>query len=202
MPRMVDSDERRAVLIDATSRQIAERGLGNVTLRSIARVNGWSTGIVTHYFADKRELLMATFRERADRARRHIETEIAAGRSLLDASVEAALPLDEARMLDWRVFLAYMGASIGETELDVLFRERQHSFRITLAEAHADEVVAGRLPAGFNVDHEAARLLVTLNGVAIQAVLAPDLWSADQQRRVINDHLTGLRRTELERRTT
>ena len=145
---------------------------------------------------------MATFRERADRARRHIETEIAAGRSLLDASVEAALPLDEARMLDWRVFLAYMGASIGETELDVLFRERQHSFRITLAEALADEVVAGRLPAGFNVDHEAARLLVTLNGVAIQAVLAPDLWSGDQQRRVINDHLTGLRLTALGRQTT
>ncbi len=202
MPKMVDSDERRAVLIDATSRQIAERGLGNVTLRSIARVNGWSTGIVTHYFADKRELLMATFRERADRARRHIETEIAAGRSLLEASVDAALPLDEARMLDWRVFLAYMGASIGEPELDVLFRERQQSFRDTLAEAIADEVIAGRLPAGSNVDHEAARLLVTLNGVAIQAVLAPDLWSADQQRRVINDHLTGLRRTELERRTT
>ncbi len=202
MPKMVDSDERRAVLIDATSRQIAERGLGNVTLRSIARVNGWSTGIVTHYFADKRELLMATFRERADRARRHIETEIAAGHSLLDASVDAALPLDDARMLDWRVFLAYMGASIGEPELDVLFRERQQSFRITLAEALADEVIAGRLPAGSNVDHEAARLLVTLNGVAIQAVLAPDLWPADQQRRVINDHLTGLRLTGLGRRTT
>ncbi len=70
MPKVVDSDERRARLIAATSDAIARDGLAHVTLRTIARSAGWTTGIVTHYFADKRELLMATFDHHADRARR------------------------------------------------------------------------------------------------------------------------------------
>ena len=192
MPKVVDVDERRAALIDATSREIAERGLANVTLRSIARVNGWSTGIVTHYFADKHELLMATFNERADRSRRAIEAAVAAGVPLLDAAIDAALPLDEERMVDWRVYLAYMGAAVGERELRQLHRERQRRFADTLADGLADAVRAKRFRRGLDVEPEATRLLAVLNGVASQAVLDPDRWSPRLQRDVVDAHLASL----------
>jgi AcrR family transcriptional regulator len=195
MPRVVDGDERRAELIAATSAEIASRGLANVTLRSVARARGWTTGIVTHYFADKRELLMATFRERADRARRHIEEQVATGIPLLDAAVDAALPVDDERMLDWRVFLAYMGASIGEEELDALLRDRQQRFHDTLREGILDEIGAGRLPVDVDPDHGSTRLLATLNGVATLAVLTPDRWPPAIQRAVVAEHLAALGRT-------
>ena len=194
MPKVVDIDERRSALIDATSREIAERGLANVTLRSIARVNGWSTGIVTHYFADKHELLIATFQERADRSRRQIEQAVAGGATLLDAAVEAALPLDDERRTDWRVYLAYIGAAVGEPELDALLRDRQRRFADTLVEAVAEAVAARRLVADLDPRHEAARLMVVLNGVAILAVFEPARWSAAAQRRVVDDHLSALTR--------
>lgn len=189
MPKVVDSGERRAVLIDATSRQIAERGLAHVTLRSIARVGGWSTGIVTHYFADKHELLMATFRERADRARRDIERSVAAGTPLLDAVIDAALPLDDVRTIDWRVYLSYMGAAIGEPELAELLLARHERFAATLTEAIAAAISDGRLRSGLDPHHEASRLLAVLNGLATQAVLMPDQWPPATQRRVVADHL-------------
>jgi AcrR family transcriptional regulator len=189
MPKLVDGDERRAVLMEATSRAIAERGLARVTLREIARAGGWSTGIVTHYFADKRALVMATFRDRADRARRHIEREVAAGVPLLDASIAVGLPIDDDRMVDWRVYLAYMGAAIGEPELGALLHERQQRFAATVTEAISAEVSAGRLRPGLDPAHEAARLVVILHGVATQAVLAPDLWPPTAQRRVVDEHL-------------
>jgi AcrR family transcriptional regulator len=195
MPKVVDIDERRSALIDATSREIAERGLANVTLRSIARVNGWSTGIVTHYFADKHELLMATFQERADRSRRQIEQAVADGSPLLDAAIDAALPLDHERLTNWRVYLAYMGAAVGEPELDRLLRDRQQRFADTLAEAIAEAMSSRRLAAGLDALHEAARLMVVLNGVAIQAVFDPARWRADAQRRMVDDHLRPLTKT-------
>jgi AcrR family transcriptional regulator len=178
MPKVVDVDERRAALIDATSREIASRGLANVTLRSIARVNGWSTGIVTHYFSDKHELLMATFNERADRSRRAIEAATGAGVPLLDAALEAALPLDDERMVDWRVYLAYMGAAVGECELRQLHRERQRRFAATITDGIAEAVASGRFARGLDV--------------AAEAVLDPERWPADAQRGVVQAHLRSL----------
>lgn len=193
MPKVVDVDERRTALIDATSREISERGLANVTLRSIARVNGWSTGIVTHYFTDKRELLMATLTDRADRSRRHIERQVASGVSLLDAAIDAGLPIDEERTIDWRVYLAYMGAAVGEPELRGLLRERQRRYTDTIAQGIGDAIADRRLRAQLDPHHEAERLVVVVNGVAIQAVLDPERFPPAVQRRIVGDHLATLR---------
>ena len=73
-----------------------------MTLRDIARAGGWTTGIVSHYFVDKRELMIATFRSRADRARERIDAAVSAGAAALPAIVEAALPLDAERAASWR----------------------------------------------------------------------------------------------------
>jgi AcrR family transcriptional regulator len=191
MPKVVDSDERRAQLIAATSEAIAREGLANVTLRSIARSGGWTTGIVTHYFADKRSLLMATFQHRADRARRQIEDGVARGESLLDAAI-ATLPLDAESLLDWRVSVAYIGASIGDEEMATLHRRRVDTFTATVRTALVAEQRAGRLPAGLDPKAEADRLVVVMNGIAIQAVLHTDHYTPARQRSIIDAHLRSL----------
>ncbi len=204
MPRMVDVDERRSELIEATCQVIARHGLNNVTLRSVARVRGWTTGIVSHYFADKRALLMATFESRADRARFHLEQRLLEGSPLLEAALDATLPLDEERMLDWKIFLAFMGASIGEPELAAVLHRRQATFRAVLLEALSAEVRAHRLASSVDPAHEADRLLVVINGVAMKAVLDPHEWPPSAQRMVLADHLDSLARSsaaERRRRT-
>lgn len=195
MPRMVDVDERRAELIEATCQVIARQGLANVTLRSVARVGGWTTGIVSHYFADKQALLMATYESRADRARLHLEHRLLESTPLLDACVDATLPLDDERMLDWQVYLAFMGSSIGEPDLAALFRRRQASFLTTLTEAFEAEVAAGRIAATIDNRHEAERLLAVINGISMQAVLAPFDWPAARQQAALTEHLASITRS-------
>ena len=95
------TEQRRAELIEVTAREIARVGLERVTLRDIARAGGWTTGIVSHYFVDKRELMIATFRSRADRARERIDAAVSAGAPALPAIVEAALPLDAEGVASW-----------------------------------------------------------------------------------------------------
>ena len=62
MPRVVDVEQRRAELTDATARLIAKSGIGAATMRDVAAEAGWTTGALTHYFTDKRDLLLHTFR--------------------------------------------------------------------------------------------------------------------------------------------
>ncbi len=194
VPKVVDVDERRAALIAATSDAIARDGLANVTLRSIARSAGWTTGIVTHYFTDKRELLMATFDHHADLARARIVEATATGAPLLDAAIDAALPLDADRLRNWRVSVAYLGAAIGDDEMVRLHRARTDTFLATIREGLAASDAAGRLAPGLDLDDEAQRLVGTIQGLAVQAVLDPERCTPQLQRRHIAAHLRSLTR--------
>jgi AcrR family transcriptional regulator len=192
VPKVVDSDERRARLIAATSEAIARDGLANITLRSIARSAGWTTGIVTHYFADKRALLIATFLARADRARRQIDEAVAAGSSPLDALL-ATLPLDDERVLDWRVTIAFIGASIGDEEMGRLHRVRVDRFTRTVHEAIVCEQAAGTVAAHLDPALEADRLVVLINGIAVQVVIGVERYTPEYQRALVDAHLATLR---------
>src|SRR3712207_14978 len=61
MPRAVDHEERREEIADAVWRVIEREGLEGASLRDIAREAGHTTGVISHYFRDKRELLAFAF---------------------------------------------------------------------------------------------------------------------------------------------
>ncbi len=62
MPKVVDHDARRAAIVEAALRVIAGAGLENATVRRIAHEAVSTTGLVTHYFANKDEILIAALR--------------------------------------------------------------------------------------------------------------------------------------------
>jgi len=193
MPRVVDAEQRRRELVDLTAREIARMGLERVTLREVARAGGWSTGIVSHYFHDKRDLLLATFRSRAQQAGLAVRQLLEAGTAPLDAFVEAVLPLDEERLLNWQVWLAFWGSAIGDDELSAAQQERHDSFQCDLTNALEVERLAGRLRADIDPEHEALRMIMVLDGIALQVVFSPERWPEHAQRRMVDEHLAGLR---------
>ena len=62
MPRVVDHEARRAEVAAVAADLIARRGLDGVSVRDVAAAGGYSTTVVTHYFASKRELLLHAYR--------------------------------------------------------------------------------------------------------------------------------------------
>src|SRR4051812_46144027 len=54
-------EQRRRDVCDAARRTITENGLEATTLRDIAREGGFTTGVVTHYFPDKRAVIVGAF---------------------------------------------------------------------------------------------------------------------------------------------
>ncbi len=193
MPKVVDHARRRAEITGVTAREIARVGIDGVRVRDVARAAGSTSGLVSYYFADKRELLLATFHDVTALAARRAETAIAAGASRLEAYVEGMLPTDAERMLTWRVWLAFWGAAMGDDVLSAEQRRRQDTYTRRLAEALRDEQAAGRVRAELDCDDEARRLISVIDGISVQALFAPDVWTAELQRRHVEEHLATLR---------
>jgi AcrR family transcriptional regulator len=61
LPIHVDHDERRRELTKIAYNLIAGGGTEAATIRKMAEAAGYSTMIVSHYFANKKALLQATY---------------------------------------------------------------------------------------------------------------------------------------------
>lgn len=61
MPKIVDHDQRRRELVEATLRIIVRQGLAGATMRDIATEAGFANGALKSYFASKSDLLAATY---------------------------------------------------------------------------------------------------------------------------------------------
>src|SRR5215212_9606295 len=95
MPRIVDHEERREAIAEATWQVIARAGPDGANMREIAREAGYTTGVVTHYFRDKRELMAFAFGLMVDRSTSRMDG--AAAESGATGALAQLLPLDEER---------------------------------------------------------------------------------------------------------
>ena len=59
MPRIVDHSKRRYEIAAAACTAISEMGIEKVKLTDIGEKAGCTTGAITHYFANKNEVLLA-----------------------------------------------------------------------------------------------------------------------------------------------
>jgi AcrR family transcriptional regulator len=193
VPKIVDHDERRRQLAQATLRVIGRGGLGSATTRAVAEESGWSTGVLKHYYADKDELLNATLREleRLNVERFEIAGREQTGFDALRASVAAILRGDPSETRSWIAFATRASIDphtaaamrraieVWVTRWSELVRRGQH-----------DGSIRGEVDA----DRVAIELHALVNGLRIRGQFAPA--SATHRWPVPDDHLTlieGLR---------
>jgi AcrR family transcriptional regulator len=178
MPKVVDIEERRAELAAAAANVIARAGVSAATLRDVAAEAGWTTGALTHYFADKRELLLYTFR--SSLAQRHAARDARdpeAPRTTLMRSLEGALPLDDARRRHWMVTVAFCAQAAGDDELSDAQRDAYREFRARIVELTRASGVA----ADGDDTSRAEQLIAVANGIALQALFDVESWPAERQ---------------------
>jgi TetR/AcrR family transcriptional regulator, transcriptional repressor of bet genes len=186
MPKVVDVEERRQELTDAAARLIARAGIGAATMREVAAEAGLTTGALTHYFADKRELLQCTLRaslqRRIDR-RRGTDGDPGAR---LRASLVGALPLDDEARRHWMVTVAFCAEAAGDRALALTQRDAYREFR-----THITRLVSECLP-GDDPGRLAERLIAAVDGVALQALFDPESWPPVRQLDALDEALGRL----------
>lgn len=188
MPIEVDREQRQLAVVAAAVDLIVEGGLEAVSFRNLARRLGCSTTSISHYFADKSDVLMATYHYAATRAARRRD-EASAGRSDPLTALEEVLPIGEEQRRDWVVWMCFWTSALHDPMLATEQAARSRKSR---------EGIEQRLLAAGHAPDAAARLsqsvLTTIYGIAVQAVFDPAAWPPDVQRAALRSELARLDR--------
>ena len=166
MPKVVDPAEKRADLVAASRQVIAAEGLSGATLRRVAAKAGCTTGALTHYFADRQALLTAALRDAHRQAgMRMLEAsrQEPKGRKRLEGVLRESLPLDELRLEEWRVWLAFWGESMCDPRLAAEDARRYEEWSSMLA-----GVVAPLVADADRVEGEVAHLIALVDGLGLR----------------------------------
>lgn len=147
MPTKVDADGRRRRLVLAAAELIAAEGIGALTNQRIAERLSASTTVVTHYFPNKRGLVLHTYETMASRSRARVEQAIEHSADPLAACLHALLPLNAETLVEWKVWLAYQGMSVGDRELTDIWASRSSSAVERIARLLAADVAGGPIPS-------------------------------------------------------
>jgi AcrR family transcriptional regulator len=191
MPAIVDHQARRAILARIAADIIAARGIEAATVRAIADAAGSSTKIVSHYFRDKRALLMATYRSATDDSSVRAVATQDRGRADVCAYLLSLLPASGPMLRNWKVWLAFWAYAISDPEF---------------AEEQRGQVLGTRAQVARLLEHDpsfsgletetrtrAARdLLTVVIGVALQAAFDPEDWPPERQGRPVVERLAAL----------
>lgn len=179
MPAPVDHDQKRKAIACIAADLIAERGLNAATIRQIAASAGYSTTVVTHYFANKRAMLLAAYRLMAEQTQQRFDALVSEKASDPLGRLEILFPLDAEGRRAWRVYFQYWPMADHDEEL--AGEQRWWSANaLSLARASLREAY----PAIADIDRKAIMALGALQGIAMQALFDPENWPASKQREI------------------
>jgi AcrR family transcriptional regulator len=192
MPRTADRDQRRAELIARAAELIATHGIDGLTIRSVAKAAGVSTGVVSHYFSDKRDLLQTTYDVTAGEVYGRVSRQATKDGPDVRTCLEGLLPLDLERQRGWRVWIAFWGLAIGDRELGADQRARARRAH-ELVERILDAALArGELRPGTDAENRAAVILGVIQGIAAQTVFDLRKWPPERQKAALSLALKNL----------
>jgi AcrR family transcriptional regulator len=169
MPKVVDAEAQREAVLRATWRTIAQHGISGATIRRIAKEAGVSTGFISHYFRDKKEVLAAALTLSNEQSQRRLSKRVEGLRGLtaLRAVIEAVLPLDAERRLEWLIWVTFWGSTGADPALAAEWRRGRDGWSATLVRLLQEAKADGELRRDLDAEHEADRLVVLIVGLGL-----------------------------------
>jgi AcrR family transcriptional regulator len=187
-------EDRRIEVAKAAWQVIIREGLDRTSMRAIAQELGSSTGVVTHYFRDKEELILfalgLVFENVAAEMEARSQGQQGIGR--LEQMMFVALPLEQIDRDDWKVWVAFLGYSIGREHLVQEHRKRYDLLRQIISQELADLQTAQLIRADLDLTLEANALIALVDGIGTGVVICPEQFSATQQQYLVRRHLNNL----------
>lgn len=173
-------------------RLIARAGLDAVTVRDVAEGAGCSTAIVSHYFHNKKDLLYLTYRATIDQASERADRALADSGGDVKAYLAEIMPLDEERVTEWKIWLAFWAKAVSDEEIAADQRACVLRTRGRIL-AVLDELSArGDLLPGVDRAHAARHVLAAITGMAVQVMFDPEDWPSERQHEFVDRDLRPL----------
>jgi AcrR family transcriptional regulator len=187
-----DASDRRSEVLRLAQRVIVRDGLDGASLRVIAREGGFTTGVLSHYFRDKRELIQACFESTMRGWLDDTERELAAADGAeehLRRFLLLAVPAARERQDEWRIWAAMCSYAIRDRAAAEVLVETDRRWESVVAHSLRRWQQAGLVRAALPVRPTATLVVRLIDGLCLNA-LATDRW--DDARERLADQLETL----------
>ena len=178
MPKIVDHDQRRRELVEATLRIIVRQGLAGATMRDVATEAGFANGAIKSYFASKSDLLAATylFVFEATNHRVELSTAHLRGLAALQAFAREVLPITPELHDEARVVLSFLAEVAQSPEHARSTRETMSLWRRWILGWLRQAQHGGELAAEVVIEPAADVLLTYLLGAQTIAIIGGETF--------------------------
>lgn len=184
--------DRRREVIDAARRVIRDQGLEATTLRKIGREAGFTTGVVTHYFPDKRAVIVSCFEAASDDFMGTVRRELAVAGSIeerIATLVAAAAPRAREARAEWRLWSEMWSYAAGDPDFRAVVVRTDAAWEEMIRAVLVEGKREGKLREDVDPVAESGILARLIDGLGIRAWLSGD-W--DGARRLLVHHLESL----------
>ena len=147
-------------------------------MRDIAREAGYTTGVLTHHFRDKQELIGYAFGLLVGRVAKR-SAQVTQERGLFEALCEL-LPLDEGRRRESVAWLALISVSLRDPKLAEDLRQR-YKEALAVGMNAARELAGEEILTEEDFEDAADEIMATVDGIAVEALINPERYPPSRQ---------------------
>ena len=187
MPKIVDHDQRRRELAEAAWKVIVESGIDGATTREIAKEAGYSSGVLSHYYERKDDILLEALRishtnitKRLDR-----ELESLSGLAALRAFCYDEVPMHAQQARETHLEISFWSRALVNDDLREVQRAESSHWRGVLR-----GLIVGAQQTGELVDDDpymiAEILAGLIDGLSVHALLYPERYAEGRLAAVVD----------------
>jgi AcrR family transcriptional regulator len=175
VPKIVDHDQRRLELVDATWRIIARHGIEGATMREIALEAGFANGALKPYFPTKDDLITFAFGHVFNRTNQRIAGTSAgkAGLEALRGFCREVLPLDEDRINEARIVIPFWQKALTDSAKAELHETSMNQWRSAMRGHLREARNRGEVTSAIGDEDIVNQLMSMLLGAQIVAAMSP-----------------------------
>ena len=174
MPRLVDHAERREAIIGATWRLIAGKGIEATGMRGIAAEVGYANaGTLSHYFANKDEILSAAYEHVYSQTNRRIRAALgeSTGLDAIRLMAREIIPDDDVTVDEAKIAVSFWQRSLQNEAMRATGEQAMGYWRQQLAAFFGQARAAGTIESDASDSELAGELLALLLGTHITGLL-------------------------------
>ena len=192
MPKIVDHAKKKHDIAAAACTAISELGIEKVKLIDIGQRAGCTTGAITHYFANKNEVLIAAWDYLYSDLIK--QTNIVSARepySLIDVLSES-LPLTPQSRAQVKVWMALTIRSLNNSSLAKKQIETSGLWNMRIRKELRKAQQLGVLDSQIDPDFESQVISIVINGICLRAIMDPKDWPRSRQIKFLCQHVDRL----------
>ncbi|RUW48016.1 TetR/AcrR family transcriptional regulator [Mesorhizobium sp. M1A.F.Ca.ET.072.01.1.1] len=193
MPKIIDVEQTRLRIAKAAGKAIADKGISAVTMIDIANAAGVTTGMITHYFKGKSDIIAAALRVPFMNIEHKIASLLKKGETDLATLLDISIPASRSHFEDGAIWVNFWGVIAADPE----FRKLNYSLHREGTKIY-DNVVRAAWPESeawpSDIFDMALRSIVTfLFGLTAGGVTNRAVWTSSTQRTQLQLHLSLVR---------